>query len=240
MNASKDHTTAFKASRLAQILMAPTVALVTMDMWATGRHFASLKVGSLVLKMEGWCGAIVYRQRFLTNSQFSSTNLSAPVYTRYKTLARKSCLGWESLGDRLSRLAVYNGPIFLARLSVLKRAAYSMNIYHAEQYVNTSVLQTRKWLEKHSQVKYMLFNILNTKLTKKKERLKPWFKISHKCVSYDLNANSVCVYRISSNIIAGGDYFYFRTLRGRLFEGAIVSHIAHWESCPKYFVLYSH
>ena len=53
MNASKDHTTAFKASRLAQILMAPTVALVTMDMWATGRHFASLKVGSLVLKMEG-------------------------------------------------------------------------------------------------------------------------------------------------------------------------------------------
>ena len=116
MNAYKDHTTAFKASRLAQILMAPTVALVTMDMWAMGRHFASQKVGSLVLKMEGWCGALVYWQRFLTNSQFSSTNLSAPVYTRFKTLARKSCLGWESVGDRLSRLAVYNGPIFLARL----------------------------------------------------------------------------------------------------------------------------
>ena len=138
MNASKDHTTAFKASRLAQILMAPTVALVTMDMWATGRHFASLKVGSLVLKMEGWCGAIVYWQRFLTvaqtamsttsNSQFSSTNLSAPVYTRYKTLARKSCLGWESVGDPLSRLAVYNGPTFLVRL-LFSSALHTLWIY---------------------------------------------------------------------------------------------------------------
>ena len=53
MNASKDHTTAFIASHLAQILMAPTVALATMDMWATGRHFARIKVGSLVLKVEG-------------------------------------------------------------------------------------------------------------------------------------------------------------------------------------------
>ena len=32
--------TAFKASRLAQILMAPTVALVRMDIWATGGHSA--------------------------------------------------------------------------------------------------------------------------------------------------------------------------------------------------------
>ena len=127
MNASKDHTTAFKASRLAQILMAPTVALVTMDMGATGIHFASLKVGSLVLKTEGWCVTIVYWQRFVTvaqtavsttsNSQFSSTNLSAPVYTRYRTLARKSCLVCrESVGDPLSRLAIFNGPILLARL----------------------------------------------------------------------------------------------------------------------------
>ena len=53
MSAPKDHMTAFKAWRLAQILMAPTIALVTMDIWATGRHFASLKVGSLVLKVEG-------------------------------------------------------------------------------------------------------------------------------------------------------------------------------------------
>ena len=49
MSASKDHMTAFKASRLAQILMAPTIAPVMMDIWATGRHFAILKVGSLVL-----------------------------------------------------------------------------------------------------------------------------------------------------------------------------------------------
>ena len=90
-----------------------------LSQWICGRWediLQALKVGSLVLKMDGWCGALVYWQRFLTNSQFSSTNLSAPVYTRFKTLVRKSCLGWESVGDRLSRLAVYNGPIFLARL----------------------------------------------------------------------------------------------------------------------------
>ena len=31
MSAPKDHMTAFKASRLAQILMDPTIALVRMD-----------------------------------------------------------------------------------------------------------------------------------------------------------------------------------------------------------------
>ena len=44
-------------------------------------------------------------------------------------------------------------------------------------------------------------------------------------------------------IIAGGNYFLFRTKRGRLFEEgdclreALFSNIAHWKSCPKYFVL---
>ena len=51
MSATKDHMTAFKTSRLAQILMAPTIALVTMGIWVTGRHFASPKVGSLVLEL---------------------------------------------------------------------------------------------------------------------------------------------------------------------------------------------
>ena len=47
-------------------------------------------------------------------------------------------------------------------------------------------------------------------------------------------------------IIAGGKYFLFRTKRGRLFEEgdclreALFSNIAHWKSCPKYFVLFSH
>ena len=57
-------------------------------------------------------------------------------------------------------------------------------------------------------MKYMLFNILNSKKKEKKDIFKPWFNISHECVSYDLNANPVCVYHIFSNIIAGGDYFY--------------------------------
>ena len=45
--------------------------------------------------------------------------------------------------------------------------------------------------------------------------------------------------------IAGGKYFLFRTKRGRLFEEgdclreALFSNIAHWKSCPKYFVLFS-
>ena len=38
-------------------------------------------------------------------------------------------------------------------------------------------------------------------------------------------------------IIAGSDDYFFATKRGRLFEGAIISNIAHWRSCPKYFVL---
>ena len=41
-------------------------------------------------------------------------------------------------------------------------------------------------------------------------------------------------------IIAGGDDYFFPTKRSRLFEGAIISNIAHWRSCPKYFVLLFH
>ena len=41
-------------------------------------------------------------------------------------------------------------------------------------------------------------------------------------------------------IIAGGDEYFFPTKRSRLFEGAIISNIAHWRSCPKYFVLLLH
>ena len=38
-------------------------------------------------------------------------------------------------------------------------------------------------------------------------------------------------------IIAGGDHYFLSTKRSRLFERAIISNIAHWRSCPKYFVL---
>ena len=41
-------------------------------------------------------------------------------------------------------------------------------------------------------------------------------------------------------IIAGDDYYFLTTKRSRLFEGAIISNIAHWRSCPKYFVLLLH
>ena len=41
-------------------------------------------------------------------------------------------------------------------------------------------------------------------------------------------------------IIAGGDYYFLSTKRSRLFEGAIISNIAHGRSCPKYFVLLFH
>ena len=50
-------------------------------------------------------------------------------------------------------------------------------------------------------------------------------------------------------IIARGDYFFFHTKRGRLlFEGRRLFKggdyfkeiNAHWKSCPKYFVLFSH
>lgn len=95
MSATKDHMTAFKTSRLAQILMAPTIALVTMDMWATGRHFASPKVGSLVLNLK-WKGdglqltdsasCITVANKLQCpqqETQFPSTNLFA-----YKRLAR--------------------------------------------------------------------------------------------------------------------------------------------------------
>ena len=43
MSASTDHMSAFKASRLAQILMALIIALVTMDMSAMERHSAGQK-----------------------------------------------------------------------------------------------------------------------------------------------------------------------------------------------------
>ena len=47
-------------------------------------------------------------------------------------------------------------------------------------------------------------------------------------------------------IIASGDYLFFAQKRGDyLREGgylreAIISNIAHWKSCPNYFVLFSH
>ena len=41
-------------------------------------------------------------------------------------------------------------------------------------------------------------------------------------------------------ITAGGDDYCFPTKRSRLFEGPIISNIAHWRSCPKYFVLLFH
>ena len=95
MSATKDHMTAFKTSRLAQIPMAPTIALVTMGIWATGRYFASPKVGSLVLnsKWEGdglqstdsaSCITVANKLPCLQQeTQFPSTNLFA-----YKRLAR--------------------------------------------------------------------------------------------------------------------------------------------------------
>lgn len=52
MSALKDLTTASKTLLLAQILMARTIVLVEMDIQATERHPANLKVGSLVLKVE--------------------------------------------------------------------------------------------------------------------------------------------------------------------------------------------
>ena len=95
MSATKDHMTAFKTSRLAQIPMAPTIALVTMGIWATGRHFASPKVGSLVLNLK-WKGdglqstdsasCITAANKLpclQQETQFPSTNLFA-----YKRLAR--------------------------------------------------------------------------------------------------------------------------------------------------------
>ena len=87
MSATKDHMTAFKTSRLAQILMAPSIALVTMGIWATGRHFAILKVGSLVLNLK-WKGdglQLTDSASFITvanklpcpqqETQFPSTNI---------------------------------------------------------------------------------------------------------------------------------------------------------------------
>ena len=41
-------------------------------------------------------------------------------------------------------------------------------------------------------------------------------------------------------IIDGGDDHCFPTKRSRLIKGAIISNIAHWRSCPKYFVLLFH
>ena len=87
--------TAFKTSRLAQIPMAPTIALVRIGIWATGRHFASPKVGSLVLNLK-WkgdglqstdsasCITVANKLPCLQQgTQFPSTNLFA-----YKRLAR--------------------------------------------------------------------------------------------------------------------------------------------------------
>jgi len=45
---------------------------------------------------------------------------------------------------------------------------------------------------------------------------------------------------VITRIIAGGDYYFLSTKRSQLFEGAIISNIAHWRSCPKYFVLLFH
>ena len=51
--------------------------------------------------------------------------------------------------------------------------------------------------------------------------------------------------RVFPRIIAGGDYFFFRTKRRRLFKGrgdnsreAIISNIAHWKSCLKYYIIF--
>ena len=41
-------------------------------------------------------------------------------------------------------------------------------------------------------------------------------------------------------IIAGSDDYFVPTKRSRLFQGAIISNIAQWRSCPKYFVLLFH
>ena len=41
-------------------------------------------------------------------------------------------------------------------------------------------------------------------------------------------------------IIAGGDDYFFPTKRSRLFKWAIISNIAHWRFCPKYFALLLH
>ena len=42
-------------------------------------------------------------------------------------------------------------------------------------------------------------------------------------------------------IIAGSDDYFFPTKSSRLFDGGgIISNIAHWRSCPKYFVLLFH
>ena len=38
-------------------------------------------------------------------------------------------------------------------------------------------------------------------------------------------------------IIAGGDYFFFRIKRGDYSREVVISNIAHWKSCLKYFVL---
>ena len=38
--------------------------------------------------------------------------------------------------------------------------------------------------------------------------------------------------------MAGGDYFFFRTKRGDYSSKVIISNIVHWNSCPKYFVLF--
>ena len=36
-------------------------------------------------------------------------------------------------------------------------------------------------------------------------------------------------------IIAESDDYFLPTKRSRFFEGAIISNIAHWRSCPKHF-----
>ena len=42
----------------------------------------------------------------------------------------------------------------------------------------------------------------------------------------------------ASQLIAGGDYFFFRTKRGDYSSKAIISNIVHRNSCPKYVVLF--
>ena len=60
------------------------------------------------------------------------------------------------------------------------------------------------------------------------------------------NSLKISGYRISSNNGGGGrggegdDYFFFAQKGGDYSSESIISNIAHWKSCPKYFVLFSH
>ena len=55
------------------------------------------------------------------------------------------------------------------------------------------------------------------------------------CPDSELSNNNIDT--VFPGIVAGGDYFFFPTKRSQLFEGTIISNIAHWRSCPRYFVI---